>query len=144
MAATAGTCSWHPMVNFINILRTRFFAFFAFLPKSFCRSQNITREKLGKALSYKKCASKMLMKLTLSVPRHRPGWEPLGSMKQCYAMERKSWKEKIWNKNWVVKLVVILIVQFISVSVYDFSQTFVNIQHWFVSQINLLFFLCCV
>jgi len=30
----------------------------------FCQSQNITREKLLEALSYKKCVHKMLMKLT--------------------------------------------------------------------------------
>jgi hypothetical protein len=35
-----------------------------FSPKSFCHSQNITREKLREALSYEKCALKMLMKLT--------------------------------------------------------------------------------
>jgi len=35
------------------------------LPKSFCQSVNVTREKLRKARSYEKCACKMLMKLTL-------------------------------------------------------------------------------
>jgi len=49
-------------VNFINIL------FAPFLPIFFCqkklKSQNVTREKLSKVLSYEKCAGKMLMKLT--------------------------------------------------------------------------------
>jgi len=35
-----------------------------FLPKSFCHSQNITREKLRQANSYQKRACKMLMTLT--------------------------------------------------------------------------------
>jgi len=52
------------MVNFINILRSRFSYESAFyLLKSLCQSQNKTREKLRKALSYKKCVHKMLMKL---------------------------------------------------------------------------------
>jgi hypothetical protein len=50
------------MVNFINILRAGFLYESAFLPKSFCQSQNLTREKLCKALLYEKCARKMLMK----------------------------------------------------------------------------------
>jgi len=47
-----------PSVNFINILRA------CFMNKSAYFCQNITREKLCKALSYKKRARKMLMKLT--------------------------------------------------------------------------------
>jgi len=35
-----------------------------FLLKSFCQNQNVTREKLLKALLYKKLSNKMLMKLT--------------------------------------------------------------------------------
>jgi len=35
-----------------------------FLPKSFCQSQNLTREKQCEALSYEKRVHKMLMKLT--------------------------------------------------------------------------------
>jgi len=35
-----------------------------FLPKPFCQSQNVTREKLPKKLSYKKRVFEMLMKLT--------------------------------------------------------------------------------
>jgi len=52
------------LVNFINILRAHFVYKSAFLPKSFCQSQNVTREKLRQALLYEKCARKMLMKLT--------------------------------------------------------------------------------
>jgi hypothetical protein len=39
-----------------------FFCQYPFAKK--LQSQNVTREKLRKALSYKKCAHKMLMKLT--------------------------------------------------------------------------------
>jgi len=53
-----------PVVNFINILREHFSYENAFLPKLFCQSHNVTREKLRKALSYEKQALKMLMKLT--------------------------------------------------------------------------------
>jgi len=35
-----------------------------FLPKSFCHSQNVTREKLLNLLLYEKCVHKILMKLT--------------------------------------------------------------------------------
>jgi len=49
-------------VNFINILHV------PFVPKNFAQkklqSQNVTREKLYKSLSFKKFAQKMLMKLT--------------------------------------------------------------------------------
>jgi len=38
-----------------------------FLPKSFCQSQNVAREKLRQALSYKKGERKILMKLTPDV-----------------------------------------------------------------------------
>jgi hypothetical protein len=55
------------VVNFINIFCTRFSNKSAFLPKSFCQSQNITREKLHKAFTHKKRSSKMLMKLTPGV-----------------------------------------------------------------------------
>jgi len=51
-------------VNFINILRAHFRIKVLFLPKSFCQSQNVTREKLREALLYEKRARKMLMKLT--------------------------------------------------------------------------------
>jgi len=34
-----------------------------FSPKSFCQSQNVTREKLHKALLYEKRVRKMLIKL---------------------------------------------------------------------------------
>jgi len=51
-------------VNFINILLVHFLYKSAFLPKSFCQSQNVTSEKLQEALSYEKRARKMLMKLT--------------------------------------------------------------------------------
>jgi len=44
-------------VDFNNILRARFL-----YESAFC--QNSTREKLCKALSYKKCVRKMLMQLT--------------------------------------------------------------------------------
>jgi len=47
--------------NFINILRATFVPIFA--PKKL-QSQNVTRDKLRKELSYKKIAFKMLMKLT--------------------------------------------------------------------------------
>jgi len=55
------------VVNFINILRTHISQERAFLPKSFCQSQNVNREKLREALSYKKRVRKMLMKLTPGV-----------------------------------------------------------------------------
>jgi len=46
-----------PVANFINILHEHFLYESAFLPKSFRQSQNVTREKLRKALLYKKtCA----------------------------------------------------------------------------------------
>ncbi len=51
-----------PVLNFINILWA------AFAPIFFCQkiqSQIVNREKLQKALSYEKFASKMLMKLTI-------------------------------------------------------------------------------
>ncbi len=54
-----------PSVNFINILRAHFLYESAFLPKSFCQSHHVTREKLPKALSYEKLVHEMLMKLTL-------------------------------------------------------------------------------
>jgi hypothetical protein len=53
------------MVNFINILCAHFSYKSAFLQKSFCQSQNVTREKLRKALSNEKCVRKMMLKLTL-------------------------------------------------------------------------------
>jgi hypothetical protein len=53
-----------PGVNFINILRAHFCTKELFLPKSFCQSQNVTREKLLNSLSYKKCTHNTLMKLT--------------------------------------------------------------------------------
>ncbi len=49
-------------VNFINILRARFFCQNPFAIKS--QSQNVTREKLPEALSYENRSCKMLMKLT--------------------------------------------------------------------------------
>jgi len=48
-------------VNFIKILRAHFFV------QKFIQSQTLSREKLLKRVSYKKCACKMLMKFT-------PGW----------------------------------------------------------------------
>jgi len=53
-----------PVVNFINILQA------AFAPLFFCQkiqSQTVISEKLRKTLSYGKCTSKMLMKLTPGV-----------------------------------------------------------------------------
>jgi len=54
-------------VNFINILRARFLCESAFLPKYFCQSQNLTREKLLNLPLHKQCARKTLMKLTTGV-----------------------------------------------------------------------------
>jgi hypothetical protein len=51
-------------VNFINILCTRFWYKSAFILR---QSQNVTREKLLKRLSYEKGAHKTLMKLTKGV-----------------------------------------------------------------------------
>ncbi len=53
-----------PGVYFINILCVPFCRYFG-AKKSL--SQNLTREKLHKVLLYKKCACKMLMKLTPGV-----------------------------------------------------------------------------
>jgi len=53
-----------PGVNFINILCS-LFCQYPFAKNS--QSQTVTREKLRKALSYKKCVHKMLMKLTSDV-----------------------------------------------------------------------------
>jgi len=53
-----------PGINFINILHSPFSYESAFLPKSFYQSQNVTREKMLQALSYKKPERKMLKKDT--------------------------------------------------------------------------------
>jgi len=45
-----------------------------------CQIQNVTRENLRKAHSYKKLARKMLMKSTPGTYPWRPGWDPL-----CYS-----------------------------------------------------------
>jgi len=50
-----------PVVNFINILHA---LFCRYLFANKLQSQNVTRKKLRKALSYTKCECKMLMKLT--------------------------------------------------------------------------------
>jgi hypothetical protein len=55
------------VVNFINILCAHFSYESAFFPKFFRQSQNVTREKLRKALLYEKRARKMLMKFTPGV-----------------------------------------------------------------------------
>jgi len=51
------------LVNIINILRALFSYESAFLPKSFCQSQNVTKEKLREAILYNKHVRKMMMKL---------------------------------------------------------------------------------
>jgi len=54
-------------VNFINILRASFLPIFLHQK---LLSQNVTREKVSKALLYKRFVHKMLMKLTLG--KHQP------------------------------------------------------------------------
>jgi len=55
---------WLTGDNFINILLSRFSYESAFLPKSFCQSQNITRKSWAIIFRTKKRARKILMKLT--------------------------------------------------------------------------------
>ncbi len=66
------------MANFINIL----WALFCQYPfAEILQSQNVTREKLRKALLYEKWAGKMLMKLTLGVLNLFAPWTPKSQKK---------------------------------------------------------------
>jgi len=111
---------WYPSSGQFH----QYFKHAFFCPKVllyFCQSQNVTREKLRKALSYLQCAHKMLVKLT---PHHK-----IESKKQIklfqlgYAIRSiKSWK---WRSKNYWKICNIKLYWFFS------SFLFNNIIDWY-------------